>query len=726
MKQSNLYLRLCLIAVSCSLPMVSKAQQPAGAVPATSASIVPQLINYSGRLIDLNGKPLERVAGVTFSLYQDSQGGAPLWVETQNVQPDANGHYTVTLGSTTAQGLPQDMFTGAEARWMGVRIDGQEEQPRVLLVAVPYALKAGDAQTLGGLPASAFVLAAPPATISVASVEGAPATTTTAPAQSSESSDVTTTGGTVGTIAAFSTATNVQSSILSQTGTTAINVAGKLNLPATGIATSSAGFNSRPQNFVASAYNSGSAAAVAQSFEWQAQPVGNDTALPSASLNLLFGSGTTAPAQTGFSIASTGLITFAIGQTFPGAGNGTVTSVGSGAGLAGGPITSSGALSIATGGVTNAMLQHPSLTVTAGTGLSGGGSVALGGTDTLSINSTVIPQLAANNTFTGSNTFSSTASNGLSATSSVAGDSGVFASDSATTGSSNGLFASGSSPTGTGIAAVNYATSGTALAVYGQSNSSAGTGVFGSGDAVGVSGLAGGASGIGALGVGNTGSVEKSELGTIVAGMWGDTGAAGMYGVMATADDGRAVAGFNSAEIFPTAYFENDFNDGTALVLLTGAQDSEQYCAINESGDLSCTGTITQNVPATDGKSKVALNALSSPESWFEDAGSGQLQDGEAVVEIEPGFAATVNTGVDYHVFLTPGGDCKGLYIAQKSATSFTVRELGGGTSSIAFDYRIMAKRKGYERVRLLDTTKTFASSRRPKRATIRNEGMNP
>jgi hypothetical protein len=36
---------------------------------------------------------------------------------------------------------------------------GLEEQPRVLLVSVPYAMKAGDAETLGGKPLSAFVLA---------------------------------------------------------------------------------------------------------------------------------------------------------------------------------------------------------------------------------------------------------------------------------------------------------------------------------------------------------------------------------------------------------------------------------------------------------------------------------------------------------------------------------------------------------------------------------------
>jgi hypothetical protein len=98
-----------------------------------------------------------------------------------------------------------------------------------------------------------------------------------------------------------------------------------------------------------------------------------------------------------------------------------------------------------------------------------------------------------------------------------------------------------------------------------------------------------------------------------------------------------------------------------------------------------------------------------APENWFEDAGSDRLSNGSAVVGLDPTFAQTVNTGLEYHVFLTPNGDCKGLYVSQKSPDSFEVRELGGGTSNIAFEYRIMAKRKGYENVRLADKTKLFA-----------------
>ncbi len=54
--------------------------------------------------------------------------------------------------------------------------------------------------------------------------------------------------------------------------------------------------------------------------------------------------------------------------------------------------------------------------------------------------------------------------------------------------------------------------------------------------------------------------------------------------------------------------------------------------------------------------------------------------DGQTTVTIEPLFAQSVNLGVDYHVFLTPLGDCNGLYVAEKTPTGFTVRELNGGT----------------------------------------------
>jgi len=134
------------------------------------------------------------------------------------------------------------------------------------------------------------------------------------------SSSVTTTGGTLNTLPLFTTTTNIQSSIVTQTGTSAINVLGKLHLPASGTATATAGNASMPEAFTASAFNSGTATAVAQNFQLQAEPANNDTASPSGTLNLLYAAGTAAPAETGLKISNKGVITFAPGQTFPGGG----------------------------------------------------------------------------------------------------------------------------------------------------------------------------------------------------------------------------------------------------------------------------------------------------------------------------------------------------------------------------------------------------------------------
>src|ERR1700689_3337543 len=151
-----------LLGISLAFPLAN-AQQPTAShsalAPAPAA--VPRLINFSAKVTDAQGKPAPGVAGVTFSIYKAQYEGAPLWMETQNVQADAKGNYTAQLGANSAQGVPLELFMAGEARWLGVRVNGGEEQARTLLLSVPYALKAADADTLGGQPLSAFMMASP-------------------------------------------------------------------------------------------------------------------------------------------------------------------------------------------------------------------------------------------------------------------------------------------------------------------------------------------------------------------------------------------------------------------------------------------------------------------------------------------------------------------------------------------------------------------------------------
>ena len=142
------------ISMFCSLVA---AQQGA----TTSSATVPRLVNFSGKTADAQGKPISGIAGVTLAFYKDQYEGAPLWLETQNVHADTKGNYTVQLGASKPDGLPLDLFTSGEARWLGVTVNGGQEQARVLLLSVPYALKALDAETLGGRPAAAFMVAPP-------------------------------------------------------------------------------------------------------------------------------------------------------------------------------------------------------------------------------------------------------------------------------------------------------------------------------------------------------------------------------------------------------------------------------------------------------------------------------------------------------------------------------------------------------------------------------------
>ena len=92
-----------------------------------------------------------------------------------------------------------------------------------------------------------------------------------------------------------------------------------------GIATTSTGYGSADLQFQASVYNSSESKPVQHDFVWKAEAVSNDQAAASATLNLLHeeSDNSNGLKETGLSITSSGLVTFASGQTFP--GSGTIT-----------------------------------------------------------------------------------------------------------------------------------------------------------------------------------------------------------------------------------------------------------------------------------------------------------------------------------------------------------------------------------------------------------------
>jgi len=151
-------------------------------------------------------------------------------------------------------------------------------------------------------------------------------------------------------------------------------------------------------------------------------------------------------------------------------------------------------------------------------------------------------------------------------------------------------------------------------------------------------------------------------------------------------------------------------SDLGGLAGVYGFTDDTNSYAVYADGAIGSTGPIS-SVIETKTYGLRETYAVHSAGNWCEDFGSQTTVDGVARVSIDPVFAETVRLDRDYHIFLTPLGDC-GLYVAEKHADYFVVRAHDGKTCSIAFDYRIVAKRIGFEdkRLRAADKIKETTS----------------
>jgi hypothetical protein len=83
--------------------------------------------------------------------------------------------------------------------------------------------------------------------------------------------------------------------------------------------------------------------------------------------------------------------------------------------------------------------------------------------------------------------------------------------------------------------------------------------------------------------------------------------------------------------------------------------------------------------------------------------GTSEIAAWKQRVPLDSSFGEAANAALAYHVFLTPNGDSNGLYVARKTPTGFEVREQGGGSANVAFDYRIVVRRRGFESVRMAE-----------------------
>ncbi len=98
----------------------------------------------------------------------------------------------------------------------------------------------------------------------------------------------------------------------------------------------------------------------------------------------------------------------------------------------------------------------------------------------------------------------------------------------------------------------------------------------------------------------------------------------------------------------------------------------------------------------------------------IDDVGESALRDGAVRVPLAPDFANAIDSHKPYVVLLTPEGDAS-LYVTNRTATGFEVRQTGSGRSSVQFAYRIVAKPYATSDERLPFKTATDYSTLAPR-----------
>jgi hypothetical protein len=147
------------------------------------------------------------------------------------------------------------------------------------------------------------------------------------------------------------------------------------------------------------------------------------------------------------------------------------------------------------------------------------------------------------------------------------------------------------------------------------------------------------------------------------------------------------------------AVYGNSSNSTNAYAgYFDGGSSTNKGIYVN--GTQTATGTKSALVPVNDGWRK--LYCEEAAEVYFADYGSGTLVNGRAHIALDPTFLQTVTIGAanPMRVFIEMNSETNGVYVV-KNVTGFDVIENANGTSNGTFDYRIVAKRKGYEGVRM-------------------------
>lgn len=151
-----------------------------------------------------------------------------------------------------------------------------------------------------------------------------------------------------------------------------------------------------------------------------------------------------------------------------------------------------------------------------------------------------------------------------------------------------------------------------------------------------------------------------------------------------------SISGHGTNNTYYGGYFYSGGTSSGAAYAYVGARRGSTNFKVIGTGTVS---TIVNGSNPSD--SKKVMFAPEAPEVLFEDYGTGQLVNGTATINIDPIFSKNIHVSEEkpLKVFIQLEGDCNGVYVTNKSANGFTVKELQGGTSNVSFSWHIVANR---------------------------------
>jgi hypothetical protein len=193
-------------------------------------------------------------------------------------------------------------------------------------------------------------------------------------------------------------------------------------------------------------------------------------------------------------------------------------------------------------------------------------------------------------------------------------------------------------------------------------------------------------------------------------GVWGKGGYVGLRGQCIHSATGHsAYAVYGEAGQGTTNYgVYGQANYGSTSYGVYGhANNATTNYGVYYSNGLGGSGTKSAIVRTEEGP--MAVYCQESPENWFEDFGSGTMHRGRAEIELARDFRLTVTINGSYpmRVFITPLADI-GRWWVEKGTTGFTLMA-PEAPEGAEFDFRVVAKRRGYEDLRLEKATGSYA-----------------